>query len=190
MPLGTYKITEVSSAPGYSVDTENSTIITTLTESTLSKGLEVPNNPRNTKISKQDVSGEKEIAGAKICIYKYDKDSKKKGEEVECFTSEDKPYEFYINPGTYILEEELAPEGYEKIETGFVFTIDNNMNIKLLDVKSKNIKVDDDTIIIYNSVVEVPKTGIKASVLTIISSILLVISGVIVFFAVKERKEK
>ena len=140
---------------------------------------------KGIKISKKEVSGEKEIAGAKICIYKYDVDEDKKLEEdaVECFVSDDEPHMVYLNPGDYILEEEVNPEGFEKIETGFVFTISNEYKVSLKDTKSKLISINDskDSIIIYNTPVKeevsVEPTG-KRNVLIYLISTILVIVGV------------
>jgi len=185
---GKYKITEESAPKGYEIGAENPIEIEITTSSPTVTKKTVINIPKNIKISKQDVSSEKEISGAEICVYKYDIDEDKKLSEdaYECFTSGDKPHEFYVEPGTYILEEKVTPEGYDKIETGFVFTVSDDFTITLKDVKSKLIQTneDKDMIILYNTPTEVPvePTGRKTLLIYIIGAILVIAGGALSYF--------
>ena len=148
------------------------------------------------KISKKEVSGEKEIDGAKICVYRYniDEDKKVSDDPYECFTSGNKPHEFPIEPGTYILEEEVTPEGYDKIETGFVFTVADDFKITLKDVKSSLIGVDGDTITLYNTPikeVKVEPTGKSAKAIYILIGLVFIILGCsLTYLKCFKRKER
>ena len=69
------------------------------------------NDYTKVQVSKIDKSTKKELAGAKLCI--FDKD----GKTVEKWTSGKEPHMIErLNPGTYTLHEELAPDGYEAAE--------------------------------------------------------------------------
>ena len=145
------------------------------------------------KISKKDITNESEVEGAKICISEYDTENEKKGETYLCFESGKDPYSFIINPGTYILEEEVAPEGYEKVETGFVFTITDDNKVELKDVKSKLIKNDNNIITIYDTPIKdvsVEDTGASAKSSYIIIGLILVIFGGVISYIKCFRNKK
>ena len=69
------------------------------------------NDYTKVQVSKIDKLTKKELAGAKLCI--FDKD----GKTVVKWTSGKEPHMIErLNPGTYTLHEELAPDGYQAAE--------------------------------------------------------------------------
>lgn len=83
------------------------------------------------------------------------------GDVVISFTSEDKPRQFYINPGIYTLTETMAPEGFQRLETVLTFQVGPHGEIEILDtnVSLENFEIKDGVLIIKNQVVEVPDTA-------------------------------
>lgn len=194
LPYGEYKIKETGAAPGYIYDPENHlekeiVIDATTSNHTGTKAIKITNDPIKVVISKKDVAKEGEIEGAKIVVYNYDETKKEKGEKVIEFTSKKEPFEYYLEPGVYALEETLAPASYQKLETTFVFEVEADGDVKLLDTYSdKNIISKDNKITIYNEVVVVPDTGSSANVIYIvIGSILLLAGSGLIYFTIKRR---
>ena len=195
LPYGEYKIEETGAAPGYVYDKDNhlekEIVIDAKTSNyTGEKAIKITNDPIKVVISKKDVAKEGEVEGAKIVVYNYDSTKKEKGEVIIEFTSKKEPFEYYLEPGVYALEETLAPESYKKLETTFVFRVEADGDVKLLDTfKDKNILAKNNKITIYNEVVVVPDTGSSASTIYIvIGSILLLAGSGIIYFTIKKRK--
>ena len=143
----------------------------------------IANEPTYVKISKQDITSFKEIAGAEIVIYDEN------GEEVVKYISDGKvSKKFYLEPGNYTLVENIAPKGYKKVETKFVFTIAEDGSILLEDEDNTSINTDFDTIILYNEpqVFDVPITGLSKNVILISLGMLLVGGGIYIIY--KKRK--
>lgn len=113
--------------------------------------IKVVNDYTKVEISKTDITGEKEIPGAKLKVVKLTED-KKEGEVIESWTSEEKAHRIdKMEPGKYRLIEEQAPDGYviasavdfEVKETGEVQKVvmkDDTTKVKVTKVGS-----DDET---------------------------------------------
>lgn len=71
------------------------------------------------KISKQDITGSKEVKGATLVI-------KKGNTEVTKWVSEGTIKKISLDAGTYILEETIAPAGYKLSSGKVTFTVNNN----------------------------------------------------------------
>ena len=142
------------------------------------------------KISKRDVAKEEELEGAKITIYNYDIEEKTKGEEVISFTSTTEPFEYYLEPGIYALEEISSPGEYQKLNITFVFKVGLDGNVKLMDTYSnRNITVDNNKIFIYNEIVEVPDTFSTLNAIYIfIGMILFGLGTYVIYTTVLKRK--
>lgn len=135
--------------------------------------------PIVVKISKVDITNNKELPGAKLII----KDEK--GNTVKGWTSTDKPYVIHtLKPGKYTLIEEVAPEGYELLETKVEFTISEDGKVTV----GKTI-VKDNLIVVENSPEpkQVP-TGSTIIYITIISGIIAL--GVTTFLIMRSKKNK
>ena len=81
------------------------------------------NKPYPTvRISKQDISTSREVTGARLKLYnpitRYTYE----------WVSTSTPYEIQIAPGSYILSEVVAPEGYIKTDETVTFNVDENGN--------------------------------------------------------------
>ena len=195
LPYGEYKIKETGAAPGYVYDEKNhlerEIVIDAKTSNyTGEKAIKITNDPIKVVISKKDVAKEGEIEGAKIAIYNYNETKKEKGEKVIEFTSKKEPFEYYLEPGVYALEETLAPASYQKLETTFGFEVEADGDVKLLDTYSdKNIITKNNAITIYNEVVVVPDTGSSSNIIyIIIGSILLLAGSGLIYLTIKKRK--
>ncbi|MBR3162038.1 MAG: hypothetical protein IKF19_04840 [Bacilli bacterium] len=70
-------------------------------------------------ISKQDITTKSELPGAKLEIKTTN------GSVVDSWTSSKSVHEVKLNPGTYILTETIAPEGYDKSTEEIKFTVTN-----------------------------------------------------------------
>lgn len=148
--------------------------------------LNIYNTPTSIIISKQNITNSEELPGAKIEI----KDEN--GDVVISFTSEDKPRQFYINPGIYTLTETMAPEGFQRLETVLTFQVGPHGEIEILDtnVSLENFEIKDGVLIIKNQVVEVPDTASFIWVGGIIIGAGLILVGVYVLRRYKNGKEK
>ena len=98
-----------------------------------------PEEPKPTKvqISKKDITGGKELAGAKLKV--VDKD----GNTIKEWTSTDKPtyFENVFKAGeTYTLIEETAPDGYVKAEE-VEFTVSEDGSIDVVEMLDDTTKV-------------------------------------------------
>ncbi len=141
------------------------------------------NTPRKIKITKKDITSEKELKGAHIVI------KNEKGNIVKEFDSKEKAEEFMLDPGVYTLTETISPEGYEKVTTEFKFEVLKSKEIKLIDVQSDYIKTKDNEIILYNKLVEVPDTGKSNNIMYLISGAIAVALGtLLIVFTLKKRK--
>lgn len=153
----------------------------------LHSSIVITNTLIDMKISKLDITNQKELPGAEIVI----KDSE--GKEVIKFVSTDQVKQFNIPVGIYTLTETVAPKGYDRLTTDIKFEVLPDGNIKLLDVKSDSFKMiksedpidtDTDHLVIYNSLTEVkiPDTGSVLTFVTIIVGIGLVGYGSYIFY--------
>lgn len=144
--------------------------------------ISLTNKPIDMKISKVDITNEKEIKGAKIEI------KNEKGETFLKYKSDGTPKDFAIPIGDYTLTETVAPKGYQTLKTEVKFRVLTDGNIKLISAKSNLYKLEkskekDDTDLdhlkIYNSPkkISVPNTGSVVAVSTIVGGLLLIGGG-------------
>lgn len=77
---------------------------------------------RNTEltISKKEVTGMEELAGAKLVLYQVGADGART--EIDSWTSETEPHKITVDPGSYLLRETKAPAGYA-MSTNITFTV-------------------------------------------------------------------
>ena len=122
-----------------------------------------------TKIIKTDSSANKELAGATLKITNKN-DSTKTYEWV----SQEEPHYIFLEDGEYTLCEIVAPKGYEKTDECIDFTIQDEQNVKIINMK--------------NSPIIVPNTGLNNSkILLIVGSVLLLIGGLTIVLYKKNK---
>jgi len=86
---------------------------------------EEPEDPTVIKISKQDITTEKELPGATLVVRNSD------GKIVDKWVSTNKPHTIDdLKPGKYTLEETIAPEGYVLSKEVISFTVKEDEKIK------------------------------------------------------------
>lgn len=143
------------------------------------------NQFKKIKISKKDITNEREIEGAEIVI----KDEK--GNLMHKFKSTKQPEEFELQPGIYLMTETLSPKGYQKIETVFKFQVLKDGTIKLLTVNDKSIKVDKNHMIVYNTPekVKVPNTAKNIIIYGIMGLLLVSAGGTLFYIKYKQNKQ-
>jgi len=108
---------------------------------------EITNDTTIIEVSKTDITGEKQLVGAKLTVL----DEKGKVIDSWISTEETHKIEGLIVGKTYTLREEIAPEGY-KIAEDIEFTVENNKEAQLVEMKDmpilktiKIIKADSET---------------------------------------------
>lgn len=140
LPDTVYCIQEKETLPGYLLD---ETIYTVKTDK---KGqiegedvytLQTENDCTKYKISKQDITTEKEIKGAEMTLYLLEEDGSRT--EVETWISEEEPHyvEELVIGRTYILVEKTAPQGYVQAEE-ITFTVPKSGEIQTIVMKDEN----------------------------------------------------
>jgi uncharacterized surface anchored protein len=125
LPSGTYTLTETRPADGYvTADSIEFTVVQTTDTDYEIQTVQMFDEATKVEISKQDVTTEKELPGAKLEI--KDKD----GNVVEEWTSTNEPHYIEMLPiGEYTLTETTAPDGYEVAES-VTFTIKDTAEIQ------------------------------------------------------------
>lgn len=157
LPEGKYVLYEVKAPNGYqkSEKTYSFTIENKGKENTIN----VPNvelaHTAQVEISKQDVTTNKELPGAKLTVKDND------GKVIESWISTDKPHYLTLEVGRYTLIEEVAPNGYilSKEEITFEITKDTKDVIKKVMYNTPEPIPEPEEEII----VEVPKTDVNSS---------------------------
>lgn len=158
---GKYELTETIAPDGY-VLSESKLLFEVKSDGTVMVGdqniddklIKFINEPIIIKILKTDLTGEKEVEGAHLKI--TDKDGKIAydvlGNKLEWISAKE-PVIFSLKPGTYILTETIAPEGYELSESSIEFVV-TDKNKVLID----NEEVKDNLIVFENepSPIQVP----------------------------------
>ncbi len=141
---GKYELAETAAPEGYELiqttikfEVDSKGVVTVTSKDTtgiaevVDGKLVIYNEPKapdkkTIKVSKVDASDLKEIGGAKIEVYND------KNEKVADWTSKkDESHELSLVPGTYVLKETAAPEGYEPVHTDITFTVDNDGKVTL-----------------------------------------------------------
>lgn len=95
-------------------------------------------------ISKTDITGSKEIAGAKLSV-------KQGNTEVTSWTSTTTPKELSLAPGTYTLEETIAPKGYIKSTSKITFIVKDDGKITVNGKEVTSVVMKNEPIIVYIS---------------------------------------
>lgn len=134
LPMGKYELQEIETLPGLVLDntkyevnfkkTDDTTKVYTIDK-------KIQNDTTCVEISKTDITGDKELKGAKLSV--IDENNK----VIDSWTSTDKTHkiEGLLVGKTYTLREEIAPEGFVKA-TDIKFTIENNnkiQKVKMID---------------------------------------------------------
>ena len=139
LPLGTYEIQETKTLDGlvlndkkYEVKFEQKDLVTKVYE----VKLDVSNDTTLFDFSKTDVTGDKELEGAKLTI----KDSD--GNVVDEWTStkEKHTIEGLIVGKEYTMTEEIAPDGFVKATT-ISFKVENTKEIQHVQMKDKIVEI-------------------------------------------------
>ncbi len=116
---GTYTLSETYAPDGYILSTE--TISFTLKANGKLTKVTMKNVPvGETVISKVDATNNEELPGAHLVI------KNSNGEIVDEWTSTDVAHTVKLMPGTYTLEETIAPEGYVLSKETITFTINKD----------------------------------------------------------------
>lgn len=135
IPLGKYKLVETNTFPGLALDTDVIDFEFKATDTTtpvVEEEYTIHNKETDMKFSKTDVTGTNEIAGAKMCIT-----GAEDGQIYAEWTSTDTPTEIAGLPeGSYILSEELAPEGYVRRTSTVTFTV-NGSDVSTVAMENK-----------------------------------------------------
>ena len=141
LPHAKYYVKEVKHLPGYLPNEEKIEIDASYNEpekETISISKEVENQPTVTEITKTDITGEKEVEGAKLQILDDN------GDVVEEWVSAAEPHTIYaLAPGEYILHEESAPTeaGYVRAED-VAFTVMETGEVQKVSMKDDHTKVE------------------------------------------------
>ena len=139
LPLGNYELTEIKTLEGLVLDTKPIEIKFEKVDDTTkqySKELNIENKATEVEISKNDITGDKELEGAKLSVID------EKGYVVDSWISTDKTHEIeglLINK-TYTLREEIAPDGFVKA-TDVKFTIKNTGKIQKVTMIDKVVEI-------------------------------------------------
>ena len=148
LPMGKYELQEVKVIDGlvlndtiYDVELIKKDDVTKVY--TVTKDIE--NDTTFVEYSKTDITGEKELEGAKLTV--LDKD----GNVIDSWTSTDKTHkiEGLVAGKSYVLREEIAPEGFVRA-TNIEFKVENTKEIqkvimidKVVDMTKNNIAGDE-----------------------------------------------
>ena len=139
LPMGTYEIEETKTLDGlvlnttkYEVKFEQKDIITKVYE----QKLNVENDTTLVEFSKTDITGDKELPGAKLTVL----DSE--GNIIDTWTSSEETHkiEGLIVGKEYTLKEEIAPEGYV-IATEIKFKVEDTSEIQKVTMIDKLLEV-------------------------------------------------
>ncbi|XCB29034.1 SpaA isopeptide-forming pilin-related protein [Arcanobacterium hippocoleae] len=115
--------------------------------------------PKTVKVSKVDIGGDP-LAGADLEIRKDRAD----GELVKGWKSKTVDESVELLPGTYVLVETAAPEGFDKLESVFTFTVDSAGVVKVTSaVTNGEVRVDGGKLVVTNSPTKPAPKTVKVS---------------------------
>ena len=142
--LGSYELQEIETLPNLVLNDEKYDVIFTYendNKKVYVETLNISNDTTFVEISKTDITGNKELEGAKLTILDEN------GKVIDSWTSTNKKHTIEgLNVGkTYTLREEIAPRGYV-ISTDIQFTIQNTGKVQ--------------KVVMIDKVVEMAKTDI------------------------------
>ncbi len=160
---GTYTLEETIAPKGYQKQT---TAIQFTVKGDGTDRVTMLNQPlTGVDISKKDATSNDELEGATLVI----RDSN--NNEVATWVSSNEPYHIVLEPGTYTLEETIAPLEYELNKQKITFTVKTDGSVDNPIVMTNELKA-----------IPVPITGSVRSVAIIILSLILVVCGTLIFY--------
>lgn len=135
LPMGVYEIEETKTLDGlvlnrtkYEIKFEQKDLTTKVYE----RKLDISNDTTLVEFSKTDITGEKELAGAKLSVI----DSKGKVLDTWISTEKTHKIEGLVIGKEYTLKEEIAPDGYV-IATEIKFVVKDTNEIQKVNMKDK-----------------------------------------------------
>lgn len=133
LPIGTYELQEIKTLDGLVLDTTKYEVKFTAQNQVTKVYTEtkrISNKTTIIEISKTDITGEKKLIGAKLTVLDED------GNIIDSWVSNEENHKIEgLTVGkTYILREEIAPEGYEIAEE-IKFKIKNDTEIQKVQMK-------------------------------------------------------
>ena len=139
LPMGKYYLKELTTIDGAVLDQTEYDVIFEQTDTTTKEytvNLNIENETTCIEISKTDITGEEELVGAKLTVIDEN------NEVVDSWTSTEKTHkiEGLIVGKTYILREEIAPDGYVKASE-IKFTIKNTNEIQKVTMIDKIVEM-------------------------------------------------
>ena len=139
LPMGKYYLKELTTIDGAVLDQTEYDVIFEQTDTTTKEytvKLNIENETTCIEISKTDITGEEELVGAKLTVIDEN------NEVVDSWTSTEKTHkiEGLIVGKTYILREEIAPDGYVKASE-IKFTIKNTNEIQKVTMIDKIVEM-------------------------------------------------
>ena len=137
LPIGVYELQEIKTLQELVLDeTKYEVKFTIQNEKTKVYEIkkEIQNHTTIVEFSKKDITGEKQLVGAKLAVLDED------GNVIDSWISTEETHkiEGLVVGKTYILREEIAPEGY-KIAEDIKFTVKNNKEIQKVEMKDEPI---------------------------------------------------
>ena len=135
LPMGVYEIQETKTLEGlvlndkvYEVKFEQKDLVTKVYE----VKLDISNDTTLFDFSKTDVTGDKELPGAKLKV------TDKEGKVIDEWTSTENKHtiEGLVVGNEYTMTEEIAPEGYVKA-TSITFKVENTKEVQHVQMKDK-----------------------------------------------------
>lgn len=136
-------------------------------------------------ISKRRVKKDEELSGATLVIKDENGEIVKdmQGNLLE-WTTTDSPKQISLKPGTYILSETKAPDGYELSDKEIKFVVGQDSSVSIDNNKVK------DNIIIFENTPEAEQEPTGDVLIYVAWFVGLAAIGFVVFYYVKERKSK
>ena len=167
---GTYTLEETIAPKGYQKQTKG---IQFTVKADGTDRVTMLNHPlKGVDISNKSAEGTEELEGATLVI----RDSN--NNEVATWVSTNEPYHIVLEPGTYTLEQTIAPAEYELNKNKITFTVNNDGSVNEELVITNELKA-----------IPVPITGSVRSVLIVILSLILVICGTLIFYDGYRKKQ-
>jgi hypothetical protein len=129
---------------------------------TVSNSINLNVSLKDVIISKQDITGSKEIEGATLVV-------KRNNVLVTSWKSTSTPKTLSLAPGTYTLEESIAPKGYIKSTSKITFVVKSDGTITVDDKKVTSVVMKNEPITIYiskksiNGKTELPGAKLKVT---------------------------
>ena len=156
--VGDYQLKELETLDGLVLDDTVYDINITKTDNTtkvISVAKEVVNKTTRTEITKTDVTGDKELPGAKLTLT-----DKETGKEVTSWTSTEEAFVIAgLTEGkTYVLTEVVAPDGYVLSASSVEFTVKEDGTTTTATMKDKYVDIvknDLDGNVLYGAKFEV-----------------------------------